>query len=69
MIFFSFHRIKFGTSDDPVIIKTTANNNMLESKKQDTKMDKAHFRSDTDRLWIQIETLQWALAQICRLMQ
>jgi hypothetical protein len=33
------------------------------------KMDKAHFRSDTDRLWIQIETLQWALAQICRLMQ
>jgi hypothetical protein len=40
MIFFSFHRIKFGTSDDPVIIKTTANNNMLESKKQDTKWTK-----------------------------
>jgi hypothetical protein len=39
MIFFSLHRIKFGTSDDSVIIKTTANN-MLEPKKQDTKWTK-----------------------------
>jgi hypothetical protein len=61
MIFFSLHRIKFGTSDDSVIIKNTANN-MLDQRNK-TQNGQSAFRSDTDRLWIQIEMLQWALAQ------
>ena len=28
------------------------------------KMEKTNQRSETDRLWVRVETLQWALAQI-----
>ena len=27
-------------------------------------MEKTNLRAETDRLWVQVETLQWALAQI-----
>ena len=30
-------------------------------------MEKTNLRDETDRLWVQVETLQWALAQIRRL--
>jgi hypothetical protein len=33
------------------------------------KMEKTNLRTETDRLWVQVETLQWALAQIRRLKQ
>jgi len=32
-------------------------------------MEKTNLRAETDRLWVQVETLQWALAQIHRLKQ
>ena len=28
------------------------------------KMEKTMYRSETDRLWVRIETLLWALAQL-----
>ena len=28
------------------------------------KMEKTNMRAETDRLWVRVETLQWALAQI-----
>jgi hypothetical protein len=31
------------------------------------RMEKTNRRTETDRLWIRIETLQWALAQILAL--
>jgi hypothetical protein len=31
------------------------------------KMEKTNLRAETDRLWVRIETLQWALAQILTL--
>ncbi len=31
------------------------------------KMEKTVYRSETNRLWVRIETLQWALAQILSL--
>ena len=33
------------------------------------KMEKTMYRSETDRLWVRIETLQWVLAQILSLRQ
>ena len=33
------------------------------------KVEKTNLRTETDRLWVQVETLQWALAQIHRLKQ
>jgi hypothetical protein len=33
------------------------------------KMEKTNLRAETDRLWVQVEMLQWALAQIRRLKQ
>ena len=33
------------------------------------KMEKTIYRSETDRLWVRIETLQWVLAQILSLWQ
>jgi len=32
-------------------------------------MKKTNLRTETDRLWVQVETLQWALAQIRMLKQ
>ena len=29
-----------------------------------SKMEKTNLRAETDRLWVRVETLQWALAQI-----
>ena len=31
------------------------------------KMEKTNIRAETDRLWVRVETLQWALAQILTL--
>ena len=31
------------------------------------KMEKTNMRAETDRLWVRVETLQWALAQILTL--
>lgn len=33
------------------------------------KMEKTMYRSEIDRLWVRIETLQWVLAQILSLRQ
>jgi hypothetical protein len=33
------------------------------------KMEKTNLRTETDRLWVQVESLQWALAQIRMLKQ
>ncbi len=33
------------------------------------KTEKTMYRSETDRLWVWIETLQWVLAQILSLRQ
>jgi hypothetical protein len=40
-----------------------------ENRIQDTKdkMKKTNQRTETDRLWVRIEILQWALAQILAL--
>ena len=32
--------------------------------KEKDKMKKTNQRTETDRLWVRIETLQWTLAQI-----
>jgi polyhydroxyalkanoate synthesis regulator phasin len=29
-----------------------------------SKMEKTNLRAEIDRLWVRVETLQWALAQI-----
>ena len=42
-------------------------NDRIQSTK--VKMEKTNLRDETDRLWVQVETLQWALAQIRRLKQ
>ena len=43
--------------------------NKINHRVQDTKekMKKANQRAETDRLWVRIEALQWALAQILAL--
>ena len=33
------------------------------------KMEKTNLRAETDRIWVQVETLQWVLAQIRMLKQ
>jgi len=33
------------------------------------KMEKTSLRAETDRIWVQVETLQWVLAQIRMLKQ
>ena len=38
---------------------------LLESSK--SKMKNTNQRTETDRLWVRIESLQWALAQILAL--
>jgi polyhydroxyalkanoate synthesis regulator phasin len=40
-------------------------NHRIEELKD--KMEKTNLRTETDRLWVRIETLQWALAQILAL--
>lgn len=41
----------------------------INHRVQDTKekMKKANQRDETDRLWVRIQALQWALAQILAL--
>jgi hypothetical protein len=41
--------------------------NRIRSTK--VKMEKTNLRAETDRLWVRVETLQWALAQIRMLKQ
>jgi hypothetical protein len=43
--------------------------NKINHRVQDTKekMKKANQRAETNRLWVRIQALQWALAQILAL--
>ena len=53
--------------DDPLSNIEEKINHRIEEIK--IKMEKTNLRAETDRLWVQVETLQWALAQIHRLKQ
>jgi hypothetical protein len=71
MTFFSFNRSKLITS---AYMNDTSSNKIeqiIHDRIQSTKvkMEKTNLRIETDRLWVQVETLQWALAQIRRLKQ
>ena len=48
-------------NDSLSIMENKINRKIKELK---DKMKKTSQRTETDRLWIRIETLQWALAQI-----
>jgi hypothetical protein len=52
-------------SDSLSNIENKVNHRVQELK---DKMKKTNQRIETDRLWIRIEALQWALAQILALM-
>ena len=52
-------------SDSLSNIDNKVNHRVQELK---DKMKKTNQRIETDRLWIRIEALQWALAQILALM-
>jgi hypothetical protein len=71
MAFFSFNRFKLITSE--YMNNSTSNTieQTIHERIQSTKvkMEKTNLRTETDRLWVQVETLQWALAQIRRLKQ
>jgi hypothetical protein len=70
MTFFSFNRLLI-TSE--YMNNSTSNtiDKIIHDRIQSTKvkMEKTNLRTETDRLWVQVETLQWALAQIRRLKQ
>lgn len=51
-------------SDSLSNIENKVNHRIQELK---YKMKKANQRAETDRLWVRIEALQWALAQILAL--
>ena len=65
MTFFSFNRLLI-TSE--YMNNSTSNTieQIIHDRIQSTKvkMEKTNLRAETDRLWVQVETLQWALAQI-----
>ena len=65
MTFFSFNRLLI-TSE--YMNNSTSNTieQIIHDRIQSTKvkMEKTNLRTETDRLWVQVETLQWALAQI-----
>lgn len=48
--------------DDPLSNIEEKINHRIEEIK--IKMEKTNLRAETDRLWVRVETLQWALAQI-----
>jgi hypothetical protein len=70
--FFSFNRFKLITS---AYMNDSSSSNTIEQiiheriQSTKVKMEKTNLRAETDRLWVQVETLQWALAQIRRLKQ
>jgi len=70
MTFFSFNRLLI-TSE--YMNNSTSNtiDQIIHDRIQTTKvkMEKTNLRTETDRLWVQVETLQWALAQIRMLKQ
>ena len=71
MTFFSFNRSKLITS---AYMNDTSSNKIeqiIHDRIQSTKvkMEKTNLRAETDRLWVQVETLQWALAQMRMLKQ
>jgi hypothetical protein len=70
MTFFSFNRLLI-TSE--YMNNSTSNTieQIIHDRIQSTKvkMEKTNLRTETDRLWVQVETLQWALAQIRMLKQ
>jgi hypothetical protein len=71
MPFFSLNRSKLITSE--YMNNSTSNTieQIIHDKIQSTKdkMEKTNLRAETDRLWVQVETLQWALAQMRMLKQ
>jgi hypothetical protein len=72
MTFFSFNRFKLITS---AYMNDSSSSNTIEQiicdriRSIKDKMEKTNLRAETDRLWVQVETLQWALAQIRMLKQ
>jgi hypothetical protein len=70
MTFFSFNRLLI-TSE--YMNNSTSNTieQIIHDRIQSTKvkMEKTNLRTETDRLWVQVEMLQWALAQIRMLKQ
>jgi hypothetical protein len=70
MTFFSFNRLLI-TSE--YMNNSTYNTieQIIHDRIQSTKvkMEKTNLRTETDRLWVQVEMLQWALAQIRMLKQ
>jgi hypothetical protein len=72
MTFFSFNRFKLITS---AYMNDLSSSNTIEQiicdriRSTKDKMEKTNLRAETDRLWVQVETLQWALAQIRMLKQ
>jgi hypothetical protein len=72
MTFFSFNRFKLTTS---AYMNDLSSSSTIEQiicdriRSTKDKMEKTNLRAETDRLWVQIETLQWVLAQIRMLKQ
>jgi hypothetical protein len=72
MTFFNFNRFKLITSTN---INDLSSSNTIEQiicdriRSTKDKMEKTNLRAETDRLWVQVEMLQWALAQIRMLKQ
>jgi hypothetical protein len=72
MTFFNFNRFKLITSTN---MNDLSSSNTIEQiicdriRSTKDKMEKTNLRAETDRLWVQVETLQWALAQIRMLKQ
>ena len=70
MTFFNFNRFKLTTSaymndSSSNTIEQTIHERIQSTK---VKMEKTNLRTETDRLWVQVETLN-GLAQIRRLKQ
>jgi hypothetical protein len=71
MTFFSFNHFKLTTYAYMNDSSSNTIEQIIHERIQSTKvkMEKTNLRTETDRLWVQVETLQWALAQIRRLKQ
>jgi len=72
MTFFSFNRFKLiasvymNNSTSFIKIEQIICDRIRSTK---DKMEKTNLRVETDRIWVQVETLQWVLAQIRMLKQ
>ena len=71
MTFFSFNRFKLTTSANMNDSSTNTIEQIICDRIRSTKdkMEKTNLRDETDRIWVQVETLQWVLAQIRMLKQ